>query len=1353
MPSTERITHKHPELESEGLRSTAFSINYATRADTDKGIPGRNLSLNIREGSFSLKPELDGPLHALCDSLQIPVPHCEDDIPNFVISCLYTVDEATGQEKPHFENEVIPVLFPEGDSAAHKVKKFLSTAQAPDKSDQCCEIKGMMHGREESIHLHGPYQAENKTRLTLLALVGYEPAQQLLAKLVEAQPELGGKPAEQTAVALASAIVDRKREQAAEHHHHDHNHEEHEEHDEHEEHHSLSEKIGSIINKGKFKDHPEVAKWWVNQNEDVLTATYASLKKNILQAEQPAKPLSDCGDVNFPDTNSPLHFHSGIADWQKRRLLEVVAVWNATPQEERTRETERIYQRAIAVVSVYFKGHADFEPLERELREANDEKSIADVLKRMGTTAINTVNTLFPDKQIVIGHHEHEENHEKVEKLNWDDRLKTATKVIVSSALHAEDPRMQESFKKIAGKGFLGKIDVAEQLPDALVKQNTELTAQFIDTLKAARAANPDLDVKALIVKLAQIHDPSITDAHLDNFQEKNIQFTNQDAIKILALHLEILSRPEGMEVSPEQLAKEQNIHDLVKQLQSKGINFVNINADHSTAYHMELRPMLDKDGKPVMQMDLCPHSEQADQLLTETMQQVQQVEQVIQREVQMQQNLLNPIPQPPLDRLYPPPFFAGANHNHLRGPFPPPSYMGNPYGVSQGGFSSFNSSPSGIRSEGTGSNGNRNGGNQNSHGSERESHSNNNHANDGSRESSKPRAAEQSSAQRVISFDPPRPTQAEPARKVLVHEVSSGGKSPSVLESIATTKRPKDASGKVFITRESDHSSQPTLTLLREVTGGGTERSSINSPTTTTPERDSRVAYVNRADSAPLTILRDVPSGGIDRPAFRAIPVTTEPAQAARVADINNPDSGPLTFIQPVRAGGKPKESVASVRKTSNASQAARTEYVNDDSSERNRVFVQSVRSGGKSKESVVRVRRTASSRQAARTEYVNDGVARTFVRKVNSGGVDSSSVSPSKTDNPSEATSVSYVNSGPSKDNGPSNSGKSTPQPVPTFELSRSESSQRARTTDSQPASNSSNQSFEPSTPRFTTSTIDTGPKNPSPTKPNPNRSLNSGETVSTPISKPAKAPNIVIGTNLTKAFKQVQEKATAATTQVAQKTEQVAETVQTTQNKQQEQVATALGVTRQEKTKQNVSKKVEAGESFGTSASNEGVAQSTTAQANKEKTEATTPAATQSRQSRGSSNVTEAARITEVETPKGKVKIIEGGRTTSVSGNAPQRTQSVSGSTEEEAVVASVAGTDEQHEENQTSDTQAPAQKQTTAPVAATNNKVKIKQSGQTAAASLSLSVNNEYLDFTNPHGIGDAFKQAWSQALAA
>jgi len=45
------------------------------------------------------------------------------------------------------------------------------------------------------------------------------------------------------------------------------------------------------------------------------------------------------------------------------------------------------------------------------------------------------------------------------------------------------------------------------------------------------------------------------------------------------------------------------------------------------------------------------------------------------------------------------------------------------------------------------------------------------------------------------------------------------------------------------------------------------------------------------------------------------------------------------------------------------------------------------------------------------------------------------------------------------------------------------------------------------------------------------------------------------------------------------------------------------------------------------------------------------------------------------------------------------------------------------------------------------------VKVKRTGQTAAASLSLAVNNEYLDFTNPHGVRDAFKKAWSQALAA
>ncbi len=301
-----------------------------------------------------------------------------------------------------------------------------------------------------------------------------------------------------------------------------------------------------------------------------MTATYGALKKNILQAEQPAEPLDECGDVKFIDVNGPIHFHSGIADRQKRRLLEVIAVWNATPDEHRTRQTERMYQKAVAIVSVYFHGHADFKSLEGELKQAKDESSIAAVLNKIGTTAINKVNDLYPDKQITVGHNEDEKHHEKVEKLTWEQRLQTATNLIITSALHSEDPRMQEQFQKITGKGFLGKIELAEQLPEILVNKNKDLTAQFVKTLQKARAENPNLDGKAFIVKLAQIHDPSIVSINVDKYQDKNIQFTNQDAIKILALHLEILSRPEGIKVSPEQLAKEKNIHDLAKQLQKK---------------------------------------------------------------------------------------------------------------------------------------------------------------------------------------------------------------------------------------------------------------------------------------------------------------------------------------------------------------------------------------------------------------------------------------------------------------------------------------------------------------------------------------------------------------------------------------------------------------------------------------------------------------------------------------------------------------------------------------------------------------------------------------------------------------
>jgi len=1229
MSTTERTIHTqneraYPNLNTEGVRNLPFTLSYTTRPDTDNGIFSRNLNLDFREGSFSLKSELSVPLQALCDTLKIQAPHSDQDIPNFVKQCLYTVDEETSEEKPHFENEVIPILFPNGDLEALKVKKFLATSVAPEKADQCCEIKGTMDSKKESVHLHGPYQADNKTGLTLLALVGYKPAQELLSKLVEKQPDFLGKPLEQTVLAVSMAIVERKSHQEIEHNDSDREH--HQEHEHHEPVQTTAKPLEKFTLTEIIPSH-ELGVW----GQSLKTVTDATLGLVLMQDQMGAKTKKVLENT--------VSYRLGFSPDPRRLLPEEVmlnracddAIAEHLKQEQELIKglpAEQLAQALLLMRSVQFR-EEQMHQLTETLKSINP-----DELKQSGT-----LEELQPtlDYRLKLGG--------KDTNFSYSQILQ-----VISLSMSLQAQKEEKPFST----------------DEERIMQLSSMFSEFGFTLSNFRSdANPYIQEHPYLLKPGQ---------PLQGFEQAAAR-NNPNALQAFK---GVDAHSRGKDIM--------GLHGTIKM----------------------------ENGKLVQ--DLCPdHTQQ----VTEQLQQVEEMTQQLTQQF-MQAKMEMPIPpiQQPLQApLYPPPYLYGAP-NQLGG-LPPfhNSQMGHPYGNSfMSEVITEHSSTFGSRNESSRSVNNKGNRGNRAPDSDRSGLGPESQNNRGSSEERRNNPSPDANSPKPISINIPRPRPSEPERKLFIQEVTSGGKSPSVHESIATTKRPEDASGRVFITRDNDHkhSAQPALTLVREVQSGGVERSSINTSTTIAPEQAARVAYVNRANSAPLTLLRDIPSGGVDRSALRATPVTSEPARAARVTYINSPDSGQLTFIQPVRAGGKPKDSVANVRKTTNAS-------------------------------------------QAARTEYVNVGVARTFVREVNSGGVDSTSVSLPKTDNPSEATSVSYVNSESSRNSGPSNSDRPASQSVPSLQPSRSESSQKPRAVDNQPVSNNLNRSIESSTPRFTTSTIDTGPRNPSPTKPNPNRSLNSGESISTPVSKPAKAPNIVIGSNLTKAFDQVQqiveEKATATPTQVVKKTEQVAETVQSIQNKQQEQVATALGGTGQEKTQQNASKKVETGESFGTSVSNETVAQSIATQKIKEKTETTSPAATQTRQSRGSSNVTEAARITELETPKGKVKIIEGGRTTSVSGNAPQRTQSASGSSVEEAVVATVKGTDEQHEENQTSDTQTSAQKHKAKPVASVNNVVKVKQSGQTAAASLSLSVNNEYLDFTNPHGIGDAFKQAWSQALAA
>jgi hypothetical protein len=78
----------------------------------------------------------------------------------------------------------------------------------------------------------------------------------------------------------------------------------------------------------------------------------------------------------------------------------------------------------------------------------------------------------------------------------------------------------------------------------------------------------------------------------------------------------------------------------------------------------------------------------------------------------------------------------------------------------------------------------------------------------------------------------------------------------------------------------------------------------------------------------------------------------------------------------------------------------------------------------------------------------------------------------------------------------------------------------------------------------------------------------------------------------------------------------------------------------------------------------------------------------------------------------------------------------------------------GTDEHYEEARVVQNQVPSPTAKTQPAfVPIKNVKKARQTDRQARAALALYVNNEYLDFTNPHSIGDAFRQALINALAA
>lgn len=1173
------------DFEIDSLISEPFILVYKTKPDIDKGIPGEERILRFPEGSFSLEPNLSASFHSLCDALGIQAPCNRDNWPYFVRTCLYTADG-----KPHFEKEVIQVLFPNGGLEASKANEFMSSAVAPENPDQCCEIEGVCGGRKVSVHLHGPYQGDNKTRLTLLALVGYEPAQVLLSKLVEKQPELRGKPLKQTILTVVSTIVERKKEQAVKHGDHEHGHDHHDYH----------------------KDRTDYKP---------ISATPKPLERFVLTEKIPSKELGFWG--------------------QSLKTVTDAAVSLVLMQEQMDQKTKKELENTVTYRLGFSPDPRHLLPEEVALNRACD-----DAITEHLQTKKDLIGNLAPEqltqalllmRSVRFGEEEMHHLAERLNTINPDSLQQTGS-------ISELQPTLNYTLK------FGG------QEVDFSYSQVLQIVALSM-SLRSQKEPNTFTLEEQKIMRLSTM------------FNEFGFTLSNfrSDANPYIQEHPYLLKPGQPLQQF-EQAAMRNNPNALQA--------FKGLDAHSRVKDMMGLHGTIKIENGKIVQ-DLCPdHTQQ----VTNQLQQVEQITQQLQQQF-MQAKMEMPIPpmqQPPVPPLYPPPYLYGAPHpNHLGGlPRQYNPHIGIPYKMPMGGF--FSPSPiSGGRNENPGLSSFGRSEPKDFHSPSSSSKLENNNRRESPPQPSKPKPVDFSSPRPTTVECPHRPSTEEVVHKVLVQEVSSGGKSPVVLESIPRNKG--EAIGRVFKKSNGDFKTQPSLTLVRKV-----------------------------------------PTGGMKKSLLRSVPTTKTPKQVA----------GKDIFMKKVETGEQP---ASVVRNTS----------------------------------------LTEISNNTKETINIQDGedipLNATDIRQVATGGTDSST-------NTSESTSSAYIDAESSNINvSPIVAKPTIPelQPVITTRSNKPNvtsivTSIQSDNSDRQFISIDSidvNQAAKPNTPRFTTSLIDMGSRSP--------QLIIRDNSVIRSVSDPIKVSSVTIGTDLSKAFEKVQEqkqRETEESTQSvqAQRSEQVhlstkqgaSVTTQIARQQQQEQVATAIGGMKQEKKQQKVAQKVEAGESFGTSATNETAEQSASitslasiqeVKGKTETTQANTAPVIQTRQTRGSSsNLTEAARITEVETPRGKVRVIEGGRAISVSANATHGTQAASKSSDEEVVVATVKGTDEQQEENGASDIQTVTPKKTSAIVASTNNVVRVKQTRQTAAESLALKIDNEYLDFTNPHGIRDAFLKALAQA---
>lgn len=193
-------------------------------------------------------------------------------------------------------------------------------------------------------------------------------------------------------------------------------------------------KMIDLIDKGGFDDHPEVEEW-LTGIDDPLTKSYKLLAENIVNAEPPNNPLTNCGDVIFKNLDYPLHFHSGIGDRQKRLLFEIIEIGLEAIHNGRINSHARkIFDKAVAVASVLLKDEIN-PKIFNKLSNANEEE-IHQLLHNLAHEALEVFERLTNSSSYQLEehhdhvHHHHDHEHEHHGHVCYDEKCSIEEKLL-----------------------------------------------------------------------------------------------------------------------------------------------------------------------------------------------------------------------------------------------------------------------------------------------------------------------------------------------------------------------------------------------------------------------------------------------------------------------------------------------------------------------------------------------------------------------------------------------------------------------------------------------------------------------------------------------------------------------------------------------------------------------------------------------------------------------------------------------------------------------------------------------------------------------------------------------------------